>query len=47
VSFVGHLGDPAMVAGVGLGEGYVNIACLAVIIGLNNTLQIYIPQWFG
>jgi Na+-driven multidrug efflux pump len=43
VSFIGHLGNPAMVAGVGFGEGYINIMCVAVILGLNNALSFFIP----
>jgi Na+-driven multidrug efflux pump len=27
ISFIGHLGDPAKVAGVGLGNLYINIFC--------------------
>jgi len=33
--FIGHLNDPAKVAGVGLGNMYVNIVCQSIIIGLN------------
>ncbi len=33
--FVGHLNDPEKLAGVGLGNMFVNVVCQSVIIGLN------------
>jgi len=42
VAFVGHLGDPALVAGVGLGNMYLNTTALAVMIGLNNGLSTFV-----
>lgn len=43
VSFVGYLGDSAIVAGCGLGNMYINIICMATVIGLNNTLSTLVP----
>ena len=37
--FIGHLGDEAKLAGVGLGTLYVNIFCQSIILGLNGALQ--------
>ena len=34
-AFVGHLNDPALVAGVGLGNMYVNVFSQSLILGLN------------
>ncbi len=36
--FIGHLGDEAKLAGVGLGTLYVNIFCQSIILGLNGAL---------
>jgi hypothetical protein len=33
--FIGRSSDSAKIAGIGLGNMYVNICCQAVIIGLN------------
>jgi Na+-driven multidrug efflux pump len=38
-AFIGHLGNNAMLAGVGLGTLYVNIFCQSIILGLNGALQ--------
>lgn len=38
LSFVGHLGIAAMVAGVGLGNMYLNATGLSPLIGLNSTV---------
>lgn len=38
VAFVGNLNDPAKVAGVGLGNMYVNIFCLSIVFGLNGAI---------
>ena len=45
--FVGHLNDPAMVAGVGLGNMYVNIMCQSIIIGLNGAIGTLVAQAYG
>jgi Na+-driven multidrug efflux pump len=36
--YVGHLGNTAMVAGVGLGNMYINILCASIYFGLNSAL---------
>ena len=38
VSFVGHLGEPEKVAGVGLANMYINVTFLGVVVGLNSAL---------
>lgn len=47
MAFVGHLGDTAKVAGVGLGNMYINIFCLSVINGINGALATLVSQAFG
>ena len=37
--FVGHLGDSAKIAGIGLGNMYVNIVSQSIIIGLNGGIS--------
>ena len=41
--FVGHFGSPEEIAGVGLANMYINLICLAPILGLNATLQTLVP----
>jgi Na+-driven multidrug efflux pump len=43
----GHLGDPSIVAAVGLGNMYINVFYLAVILGLNNTISTFVSQAYG
>ncbi|CDW80289.1 na+-driven multidrug efflux pump [Stylonychia lemnae] len=45
--FIGHLNDPAMVAGVGLGNMYVNIVCQSLILGLNGGVGTLVAQAYG
>jgi Na+-driven multidrug efflux pump len=45
--FIGHLGDEAKLAGVGLGTLYVNIFCQSIILGLNGALQTLVSQAYG
>lgn len=46
-AFVGHIGDEAMMAGVGMANMYVNITGLSVMFGTTNTLNTLISQSFG
>ena len=45
--FIGHLNDSAKVAGVGLGNMYVNIVCQSLIIGLNGAISTLASQAYG
>ncbi|CDW91386.1 transparent testa 12 protein [Stylonychia lemnae] len=47
VAFVGHLNDPAKVAGTGLGNMYVNIFCLSIVFGLNGAIATLASQAHG
>ena len=38
-AFSGHLGNPAIMAGVGMAAMYCNIFCNSIVIGLNSTLN--------
>ena len=45
--FVGHLGKAALMAGVGIGNMYINIVAHSVSVGLNNGLSTYVSQCNG
>lgn len=45
--FIGHFNDSAKIAGVGLGNMYVNIACQSIIIGLNGGVATLAAQAYG
>ena len=40
--FVGHLNDPAKLAGVGLGNMTLNILGMSVILGMNGALETFV-----
>lgn len=46
-AFVGHTGDSAKLAGVGLGTLYVNIFCQSIILGLNGAVATLVSQAYG
>ena len=46
-AFIGHLGDSAKVAGVGLGTLYTNIFCQSIILGLNGAVATLVSQAYG
>jgi MATE family multidrug resistance protein len=46
-SFIGHLGDASMIAGVGLGNMYINIMCQSFYFGLNSALATLVSQSYG
>lgn len=46
-AFVGHLGDSAKLAGVGLGTLYVNIFCQSIILGLNGAIATLVAHAHG
>jgi Na+-driven multidrug efflux pump len=37
--FVGHLNDPAIIAAVGLGNAYIALIGLSLIVGMNGALD--------
>lgn len=46
-AFIGHVGDSAKLAGVGLGTLYVNIFCQSIILGLNGAVATLVSQAYG
>jgi Na+-driven multidrug efflux pump len=40
--FIGQLNDPALIAGVGLGNMTLNLCANSVIVGLNSALDTFI-----
>ena len=47
LAFVGHLGKASLMAGVGIGNMYINIVAQSVSVGLNNGLSTYVSQCNG
>lgn len=47
LSFLGHLGDNALIAGVGLGSVFVNFSGWALVIGMNSALDTLVSQSAG
>ena len=45
--FIGHLDNPALLAGVGMGNMLINVLCFAVVQGLNGALETFISHAFG
>jgi Na+-driven multidrug efflux pump len=39
LAFVGHLDDPSMLAGVGMGNVIINMLGLSIIFGMNMALE--------
>jgi hypothetical protein len=40
--YIGHTNDPALIAGVGMGNMLINVLAFAVIQGLNGALETYV-----
>jgi MATE family multidrug resistance protein len=45
--FIGHTNDSAKIAGIGLGNLYINITSQAIILGLNGAISTLASQAFG
>jgi len=45
--FVGNLNEPALLAGVGMGNMLINVLCFAVTQGLNGALETLVSQSYG
>lgn len=45
--FVGHLNEPAKLAGVGLGNMIINIFGMSVFLGMNGALETFVSQAYG
>ena len=44
---VGHLGDPELIAGIGIGNMTMNLLGLSIIFGFNSSLDTLISQAAG
>ena len=45
--FAGHLGDPVLMAAVGIGNMFINAFFLAIVMGLNFTISTFTAQFYG
>jgi len=45
--FIGNLGDPALVAGIGMANMIINMIVTAVAYGLNGALETLVSQAYG
>ena len=45
--FLGHLNKPELVAGSGIGNMWMNMTGLSIVIGLNGALETLTSQAFG
>jgi Na+-driven multidrug efflux pump len=45
--YIGHTNEPALIAGVGMGNMLINVLAFAVIQGLNGALETLISQSYG
>ena len=45
--FIGHLNNPEMMAGVGMGNMIQNMIGLSIVIGLNGALETLVSQAYG
>ena len=45
--FAGRFNDSAKLAGVGLGNTTLNIACISICMGMNGALETLVSQAFG
>ena len=41
------MGDPAITAGVGMGNMYINIFAMSIIMGMGQAISILVAQSFG
>ena len=47
VIFIGHLGDPAILSGIGVGNMVMNLVPYAIMIGINTALETLVSQAYG
>eukprot|EP00347_Sterkiella_histriomuscorum_P003598 403363675 len=45
--YAGRMGDPALVAAVGLGNMYANVTCLLILYGMNGAIATLCSQAYG
>lgn len=44
---MGNLNEPALLAGVGMGNMLINVLCFAIVQGLNGALETLVSQSYG
>jgi Na+-driven multidrug efflux pump len=47
IYFVGHIGNPDLIAGVGMGTMLLNVLCFALSQGLNGGIETFVSQDMG
>lgn len=47
LTIVGHMNDPAVIAGVGLGNLYINLSSQSIFMGLNYAIVTLVAQAYG
>ena len=45
--YIGHVNDPVLLAGVGMGNMLINVLCFAIVQGLNGALETLVSQAYG
>jgi len=45
--FIGHLNDPALLGGVGMGNMLINVLGMAIFMGMNGALETFVSKSFG
>ena len=45
--YIGHLNNPVLLAGVGMGNMLINVLCFAVTQGMNSALESFVSHSFG
>lgn len=47
LAFIGHLNDPRMIAAIGLGNSCINMFGMAILLGMNGSLNTLLSQAAG
>jgi Na+-driven multidrug efflux pump len=47
LSFAGHMQDPSIMAGIGLGNMTINLFAIAFIDSMNQVIEVLVSQAFG
>ena len=40
--YAGHMGDPAILAGIGIGNICINIVCITTAFGMNGAIETFV-----
>ena len=47
LAFLGHLGDPSLIGGVGMGQACMSLMGMSIILGCNSALDTLVSQSAG